>query len=62
LDRELNYFDRSAEPARELAKNLRNFQSARRPWERAINQSSLIVAAAALAGPAVGGMLYWLFG
>jgi len=62
MERELNYFDRSAEPVRELAKNLRNFQSARRPWERAINQSPLIVAAAALAGPAVGGMLYWLFG
>lgn len=62
LDRELNYFDRSAEPARELAKNLRNFQSVRRPWERAINQSPLIVAAAALAGPAMGGVLYWLFG
>jgi DNA-binding helix-hairpin-helix protein with protein kinase domain len=62
LDRELNYFDRSAEPARELAKNLRNFQSARRPWERAINQSPLIVAAATLAGPAIGGVLYWLFG
>lgn len=62
LERELNYFDRSAEPARELAKDLRNFQSARRPWERAINQSPLIVAAAAIAGPAVGGMLYWLFG
>jgi hypothetical protein len=62
LERELNYFDRSAEPARELAKSLRNFQSARRPWERAINQSPLIVAAAALAGPALGAVLYWLFG
>jgi DNA-binding helix-hairpin-helix protein with protein kinase domain len=62
LERELNYFDRSAEPARELAKNLRNFQSARRPWERAINTSPPLVAAAALAGPAIGAVLYWLFG
>jgi DNA-binding helix-hairpin-helix protein with protein kinase domain len=62
LERELNYFDRSAEPARELAKNLRAFQSARRPWERAINTSPPLVAAAALTGPAIGALLYWLFG
>jgi DNA-binding helix-hairpin-helix protein with protein kinase domain len=62
LERELKYFDRSAEPARELAKKLRGFQSARRPWERAINKSPLFIAAAAFAGPAIGGTLYWLFG
>ncbi len=62
LERELNYFDRSAEPARELAKKLRGFQSARRSWERAINKSPLFIAAAALAGPAIGGTLYWLLG
>lgn len=28
----------------------------------AINQPPLIVAAAATAGPAIGGMLYWFFG
>lgn len=62
LERELNYFDRSAEPARELTAKLRGFQSARRPLERTINQSPAIVALAAAAGPAVGSLLYWLFG
>lgn len=62
LEREVNYFDRSAEPARELAKTLRTFQSARRSWERAINQSPLSIGAAVLAGPAIGAFLYWLLG
>ena len=52
LERELNYFDHSAEPARELTSKLRGFQSARRPFERTINQSPAIIALAAAAGPA----------
>jgi DNA-binding helix-hairpin-helix protein with protein kinase domain len=62
LQRELNFFDRSAEPARTLAKNLRDLRTARRPLERAINRSPLTLAAAALAAPVAGALLYWLFG
>ncbi|QDT74594.1 Protein kinase domain protein [Lacipirellula limnantheis] len=62
LERELTFFDRSADSARELAKNLRAAQSARRPLERIINQSPWMIAASTLAGPAAGALAYWLFG
>lgn len=60
LERELAYFERSSEPVRDLAKKLRAIQSARRPWERRINRSPLVIAIAALAGPVAGSILYWL--
>jgi DNA-binding helix-hairpin-helix protein with protein kinase domain len=61
LDLERKHFERSAEPARELANELRVFQSARRPWERALNTAPTKILAASLAAPTAGSLLYWLF-
>jgi DNA-binding helix-hairpin-helix protein with protein kinase domain len=62
LARELAYYDRCAEPARQLAKDLRDLRTARRQWELAINRTPATIAVAALAGPVAGALLYWLFG
>lgn len=60
LQRELEFFDRAAEPTRTAARSLRDARSARRSWERAINQSMASLAVAAVLAPAVGGLIYWL--
>jgi len=59
LVRELNHYERQCELARAVAKELRDVQSARRRWERAINSSWPAVAGVTLAAPA-GGLLLWL--
>jgi hypothetical protein len=62
LNRDLRDFDAMSTRAQELAKELRNVQSARRRWEREVNRSPTVIAAATAAPPLVGLVLYWLFG
>jgi hypothetical protein len=62
LASELRQFEMHAEPTREHARQLRDFQSNRRPWERAINRSRAWIAGAAAGAPLAGWLAYWLFG
>lgn len=59
---EVRQFEMYAEPAREMARQLRDFQSNRRPWERSINRSRAWIAGAAGGAPLAGLVAYWLFG
>lgn len=59
LQREVDFFDRAAESARAAARSLRDARSARRSWERTINQSMVSLAVAAVIAPVVGTLIYW---
>lgn len=59
---ELRQYEQSAERARELVRQLRDVQSDRRPWERAVNRSRGWILGAASAVPVIGLLAYWLFG
>lgn len=62
LTRDVNQFVQSAVAARDAAVELRNFQSGRHALERLLNHSYAAIAGVSLAAPAVGWLLYWLFG
>ncbi len=59
---ELRHFDMYADRARDVARQLRDVQSSRRPWERSINRSRVWIAGAASGAPLIGLLAYWLFG
>jgi DNA-binding helix-hairpin-helix protein with protein kinase domain len=60
LAQDLEAFERQADGVREAANELRKFQTQRRPWERALNRSKSVIAAAAVAATVLGGALWWL--
>ncbi len=59
---QVGQFEQAAAGARAFARELRDDASARRKLERLVNQSPLTIVAASLAAPAVGLVLWLLFG
>jgi len=62
LARSLNQFNQAADQWRSVATQLRDYQSARRKWERLINRSPWTIIALALGVPFVAAILYLLVG
>jgi DNA-binding helix-hairpin-helix protein with protein kinase domain len=61
LTRALSLFDRESESWSKLAREFRDYQSARRPHERFINRSIGFIAALTTAVPLVAGIVYLIF-
>ena len=58
----LAQFDKVADQANSIAKELRNFQSNRRKLERTINRSQLVILSIAIGIPAVCSLLHLIIG
>jgi hypothetical protein len=59
LQRALAEFDELVSQARDVAIKLRDFQSARRPLERLLNQSLATILGPAIGVPVLGLLLLW---
>ena len=60
LKAEIHEFEQAADRARQVAAQTREFQSQRRPLERQINRSPLVVLGVAVAAAVVGAISYWV--
>jgi DNA-binding helix-hairpin-helix protein with protein kinase domain len=60
LTADLRDFDAAAEQVRETAGQVRDFQSNRRPLERAINRSVAVILSVAASAAALGALSYWV--
>jgi DNA-binding helix-hairpin-helix protein with protein kinase domain len=60
LEKELAQFYDFSTKTRDVAVEMRDFQSGRRPLERFVNRSPRIILAAALATPLIGWLIYFL--
>jgi DNA-binding helix-hairpin-helix protein with protein kinase domain len=60
LAAQLGQYDQAAAAGRTIVKELRDVQSIRRPWERALNSSWAAIAAATVVPPLVGLAAWWL--
>jgi DNA-binding helix-hairpin-helix protein with protein kinase domain len=62
LAAQVGQYDQAAAAGRAIVKELRDTQSIRRSWERAINSSWPAIVAATIVPPLVGLAAWWLFG